>query len=304
MLKKKTIKDWIHAARLRTLPLSISGILVGGAMAFRSDGFNWFVFGLLLATTLLLQILSNFANDFGDFYHGTDNEQRVGPQRALQSGQISVSDMKRGIALVSLLALVSGLLMLYISLGHRNIKLFLFFVVLGLSAIAAALKYTIGHNPFGYKGLGDLMVFIFFGLVAVVGSYYLLAKSIDFRIWLPAVAIGFLSTGVLNINNMRDLENDRTSGKSTMIVKMGLQNGKWYHAFLILIAIASMVAFFIIIDHLSGLFWMVIPSALLIFHLYRVIKNKNLKELDPELKRLSLITLLLSVLTGVALLIK
>jgi 1,4-dihydroxy-2-naphthoate polyprenyltransferase len=298
------LHSWIHAARLRTLPLSISGIIVGAAMAFRFVGFNWLVFGLLLTTTLLLQILSNFANDFGDFYHGTDNEQRVGPQRALQSGQISVSDMKRGIALVSLLALISGLLMLYISLGHRNIKLFLFFVVLGLLAIAAALKYTIGHNPFGYRGLGDLMVFIFFGLVAVVGSYYLLAKSIDFRIWLPAVAIGFLSTGVLNINNMRDLENDRTSGKSTMIVKMGLQNGKRYHAFLVVLAIASMVTFFIIIDHLSGLFWMVIPSALLIFHLYRVIKNKNLKELDPELKRLSLITLLLSILTGVALLIK
>jgi 1,4-dihydroxy-2-naphthoate polyprenyltransferase len=298
---KNIFYAWIHAARLRTLPLSVSGILVGGALAFENELFSWSVFVLLLSTTLLLQILSNFANDYGDFLHGTDNDQRVGPIRAVQSGQITSAEMKNGIILVSLLALFSGLTLLYLSLGYQNIKLFILFTSIGLLAILAALKYTIGNNPFGYKGMGDLMVFIFFGLVAVIGSYFLLVGQICKEIWLPAATIGFLSTGVLNINNMRDVENDRISGKSTLIARMGSKNGKFYHTFLIVAAILCLVVYLIIIHVWVGFLWILIPVFLLFLHIVRVIKITKPDELDPELKRLSIITLLMSVLFGAAL---
>ena len=155
------IKSWIEAARLRTLPLSVSGIIAGCGMAFADNSINWLLFALLLATTILLQILGNFANDLGDFQHGTDNENRVGPKRTLQGGGLTVGQMKRGIVLMIVLSLAVGMTMLCVSFGISTG--FWIFVAIGVAAIVAAIRYTMGRNPFGYRGLGDLMVLIFFG---------------------------------------------------------------------------------------------------------------------------------------------
>jgi 1,4-dihydroxy-2-naphthoate octaprenyltransferase len=206
--------------------------------------------------------------------------------------------MKKGILITSLMALFSGLWLLYLSVGKGNLLLFVFFVLLGLASILAALKYTIGHNPFGYKGLGDLMVFIFFGMVSVTGSFFLLSKSFNLNVLLPAASIGFLSTGVLNINNLRDVENDRISGKNTLVVKMGGKTGRLYHLFLINAGILSMVAYLIIINKYLGTLLLIIPVVLLYFHSKKIALNKVPKALDPELKRLALITLLISIITA------
>lgn len=290
---------WVSAARLRTLPLSISGILVGSSIAVAQDEFNAVIFTLALATTLGLQILSNFANDYGDFVKGTDNEERVGPQRALQSGMITRDEMFWGMIGTAVITFLFALALIFVAFGLKNTFYAIFFLLLGIAAIAAAIKYTVGESAYGYRGMGDIFVFLFFGVVGVYGCYFLYSLDWDWKVLLPAFTIGLLSAGVLNLNNMRDRAADQRAGKHTLAVKMGAENAKKYHYFLILAAFASIILFsaltFTGIDDLLYLLAF-IP---LLMHLKRVMENKIPEQLDPELKKLALSTFLLAVLFAV-----
>lgn len=293
------MKKWIQAARLRTLPLSVSGIIIGSSYAYFQGFENWNIVVLALFTTLGFQVLSNFANDYGDGVKGTDNENRVGPQRAIQSGVISVKQMKTAIIITALLSLVAAVLLIYVSFGKENFGYSLLFFVLGIASIAAAIKYTVGKGAYGYSGFGDVFVFIFFGLVSVLGSNFLFTKQFDPYLILPAVAIGLLSVAVLNLNNMRDIENDRNSGKNTLVVKMGLKNAKYYHNSLIAIAIVCMMCFAIFTK--TSIFPILLVNFILIRHLKVVHKAQNYKDFDPELKKVALGTFALSLLLSLTL---
>ncbi|MFD2516321.1 1,4-dihydroxy-2-naphthoate octaprenyltransferase [Salinimicrobium flavum] len=292
------IETWVSAARLRTLPLSISGILVGSSIAVAREEFHSVIFSLALATTLGLQILSNFANDYGDFVKGTDNDERVGPQRTLQSGLITKTEMFWGMIGTAIVTFLFAIALIYIAFGSKNIFYALLFLILGIAAIAAAVKYTIGDSAYGYRGLGDVFVFIFFGVVGVYGCYFLYSLQWDWEVMLPAFTIGFLSAGVLNLNNMRDRVADQRAGKNTLVVKMGAEKAKNYHYILIISAVAAIVLYSALtFEGIDDLLYFVafIP---LLFHLKRVMENERPEELDPELKKLALSTFLLAVLFG------
>lgn len=295
------IGSWVSAARLRTLPLSVSGIIVGTTIAAQQGYFNIVIFSLALGTTLGLQILSNFANDYGDGIKGTDNEDRVGPARALQSGLIGRKEMKQGIVVTAAATLVLALLLIYTAFGGENFLYAIIFFFLGLGAIAAAIKYTVGSNAYGYRGMGDIFVFIFFGLVAVFGSYFLYAMQFDLTVFLPAAAIGFLSAGVLNLNNMRDRASDQKAGKNTLVVILGEEKAKNYHYFLIIGAVLFMVIYSVLTANEWNDILYTIAFIPLFLHLKRVVQNDNPMLLDPELKILALTTFFLSVLFGVGL---
>jgi len=299
------MKHWIQAARLRTLPLSVSGIIVGSmyALAHPTDKiltptevFNWKIFGFAILTTLGLQVLSNFANDYGDGIKGTDNKDRVGPQRAIQSGVISPQAMKRAIIITSVLTLCSAIILIFYAFRYTNLGLSLFYLILGILAIASAIRYTVGNTAYGYRGYGDVFVFIFFGLVSTLGVNFLYSKQLDFDLFLPAIAIGLLSVAVLNLNNMRDEESDRKVNKNTLVVKIGGANAKKYHYFLVIIAMVLVLVFAIIDDFHFDQYLFVVAYIPLIKHLVTVYKNDNPKALDPELKKVALSTFALSVL--------
>jgi 1,4-dihydroxy-2-naphthoate octaprenyltransferase len=299
------MKHWIEAARLRTLPLSVSGIIVGSMYALAhptateltpSDVFDWKIFGFAMLTTLGLQILSNFANDYGDGVKGTDNENRVGPKRAIQSGVISAPVMKRAIIITSVLTLLSAILLIYYAFGKTNIFYSLFFLILGILAIISAIRYTIGNTAYGYRGYGDLFVFVFFGLVSTLGVNFLYSKELDAFLFLPAMAIGLLSVGVLNLNNMRDEESDKKSNKNTIVVKIGGAKAKVYHYFLIISSMVLVLLFAVLEDFNFDQYIFLFAYIPLIKHLSAVYKNENSKELDPELKKVALSTFVLSVL--------
>ncbi len=295
------MKHWIEAARVRTLPLSVSGIIVGSFYAMSQAMFNWKIVIFSLLTTLGLQILSNFANDYGDGVKGTDNEDRVGPKRAIQSGVISPKQMKIAIKITSLITLVFALLLIYFSFKESYLLYSLFFLVLGILAIASAIRYTVGKGAYGYKGYGDIFVFVFFGLVSTFGVYFMFSKEIDWLLLLPATAIGFLSVGVLNLNNMRDEESDRKAGKNTIVVKIGGSNAKKYHYFLVISAMLLMLVFAYLNEFHIDQYIFVVAYFPLTSHLMTVYKNKTPKLLDPELKKLAISTFLLSVLLALAL---
>ncbi|PIF62711.1 1,4-dihydroxy-2-naphthoate octaprenyltransferase [Flavobacterium sp. 11] len=299
------MKHWIEAARLRTLPLSVSGIIVGSmyALAHPTDDiltptevFNWRLFGFAILTTLGLQILSNFANDYGDGMKGTDNEDRVGPKRAIQSGVITPQAMKRAIIITSALTLLSAMLLIYYAFRDTNLWFSLFYLVLGILSIISAIRYTVGNTAYGYRGFGDVFVFVFFGLVSTLGVNFLYSKQLDFELVLPAIAIGLLSVGVLNLNNMRDEASDRKSNKNTIVVKIGGAKAKIYHYFLIATAMVMVLIFAIVDDFHFDQYLFLLAYIPLTKHLITVYKNQNPKELDPELKKLALSTFALSVL--------
>jgi 1,4-dihydroxy-2-naphthoate octaprenyltransferase len=295
------MKPWLSAFRLRTLPLAISSILVGSALAYHHGALRWPVFALALLTAVLLQVLSNLANDLGDHQHGTDNAQRIGPQRAVQSGAISPYAMKRAMIICGVLAFISGCALITIAFGLTITTLA--FLLVGLLAIAAAVKYTFGKNPYGYAGLGDVSVLVFFGPVGVVGTYYLHAHAIGPEVLAPAVSFGLLSVGVLNVNNMRDIVNDAASGKRTIPVRIGSANARRYHAALLLLAGFLLLAF--TVNHQRSSFqWLwVAPYTLVALHLRRVALTPVPAALDPELKRLALATFLTSIVFSLGLII-
>ena len=269
---------------------------MGTALGSMYSQFRWDIFVFALLTTVGFQITSNFANDYGDGVKGTDNENRVGPKRALQSGQLSRNELKMGIIISIAICILFTVALLYFSFGTKNLLFTIIFGALGILSIWAAIKYTVGSSAYGYKGLGDLFVFLFFGLLGVMGSMFLYTKAFYTVTIFPAVAIGLLSTGVLNLNNLRDYESDKKSSKNTLIVKMGIKNGKIYHVFLIIISFISMLAFtYIHYDNWKNTIHLVafVP---IFMHLNKMWKLKNTVLLDPELKKLALSTFLLSIL--------
>lgn len=287
--------DWIGAFRLRTLPLSISGILVGSFIALYYNFWNPVVFTLALSTTLLFQILSNLANDLGDSLKGADNENRIGPMRSVQSGKISKSSMRNAVIITSVLSFISAGFLIYF--GTRNLSPQTIYVYIGLAiaSVFAAITYTIGKKAYGYNGFGDLFVFVFFGLVSVIGVYPLFADSIHWLLLLPAVTIGLLSTAVLNLNNMRDRENDSKVGKRTLVVKLGSDKAKVYHFILVTGAFVSWIIFLTITKNWIG-FISLLPGILFAKHLVFVAKNKVPRELDSQLKTVALGTFFISLL--------
>jgi len=295
------MKHWVEAARVRTLPLSVSGIIVGSFYAMSQGMFNWNIVVFALLTTLGLQILSNFANDYGDGVKGTDNEDRVGPKRAIQSGLITPQAMKKAMVITSLITLTFAVLLIYFAFKESYLLYSFFFLILGILAIASAIRYTVGKGAYGYRGFGDLFVFVFFGLVSAFGVYFMFSKTIDWLLLLPATAIGFLSVGVLNLNNMRDEESDKKSGKNTIVVKMGGAAAKKYHYFLVISAMVLVLLFAFLNDFHFDQYIFVVAYFPLISHLITVYKNRNPKLLDPELKKLAISTFLLSVLLALCL---
>lgn len=300
------MKHWIQAARLRTLPLSVSGILVGSFYAMSQAMFNWKIVIFALITTLGFQILSNFANDYGDGIKGTDNDDRVGPKRAIQSGVITPKAMKNAMIITSILTLISALLLIYCAFKGAYLYYSIFFFMLGLLAIASAIRYTVGNTAYGYRGYGDVFVFLFFGWVSTLGVYFMYAKQMDWLLVLPATAIGFLSVGVLNLNNMRDESSDKQSNKNTLVVKKGGAWAKKYHFFLVMSAMILVVVFAFINDMKDEVFnfdqyIFVVAYFPLTSHLMTVKNNKNPQSLDPELKKLAISTFLLSLLLSLAL---
>ncbi|MEK8179599.1 1,4-dihydroxy-2-naphthoate polyprenyltransferase [Flavobacterium buctense] len=295
------MKHWVEAARVRTLPLSVSGIIVGSFYAMSQGMFNWNIVIFALLTTLGLQILSNFANDYGDGVKGTDNEDRVGPKRAIQSGLITPQAMKKAMVITALITLTFAVLLIYFAFKESYLLYSFVFLILGILAIASAIRYTVGKGAYGYRGFGDLFVFIFFGLVSAFGVYFMFSKTIDWLLLLPATAIGFLSVGVLNLNNMRDEESDRKAGKNTIVVKMGGAAAKKYHFFLVISAMILVLVFAFLNDFHFDQYIFVVAYFPLISHLITVYKNQNPKLLDPELKKLAISTFLLSVLLALCL---
>lgn len=285
--------------RLRTLPLAVSGILMGSSLALlRVSEVNSLITLLALLTAVFLQVLSNLANDYGDFMKGTDNEKRLGNMRALQSGNISPAAMKRMIVLFVLLCLVSGIALLYVSAAGQTDPAFILFLLLGLTAIAAAIKYTVGKGAYGYSGWGDVFVFLFFGPVAVLGVYILHSGfrwswHLDRYAILPAITVGLLSAGVLNTNNIRDIDNDRASGKNTLVVKMGLDRARMYHLLLIGVAFACMTLFLF----LRNLHWIQYLGLLAFYPAFSQARSVRKTQPSPVfnayLRQLSLGTLLI-----------
>lgn len=288
------MKHWIKAFRLRTLPLSVSTILFGTGTALITHSFQINLFLLTVATTVFLQILSNLANDYGDFVKGTDNQNRLGEIRALQSGNVTLKQMKTAIIFFSLLSFVCGILLIFNAFGFQNWKQITLFILLGITAIWAAINYTSGKTAYGYKAMGDLFVFLFFGIVGVVGTNFLFTKEIQFFTLFPAISVGLLSVAVLNLNNMRDIENDSKSNKITIPVLIGLKKSKWYHTFLIVTSFISLFIYFLLIENLFLLISL-IPFIFLAVIQLKIMKNEG-KELDPFLKSTALTTFILSVL--------
>ena len=297
------IKPWIHAARLRTLPLALSGSILGSFLAAADGVFRWKIFLLAALTSLLLQVLSNLANDYGDFTKGTDNHERIGPDRMVSTGAISPRQMIVAIIALSLLALASGIFLIINGFPNGNILLRLIYLLLGLAAIGAAINYTVGNNPYGYSGFGDLFVFLFFGLIAVAGTYFLHGQILRWEVFLPATSLGLLSAGVLNLNNLRDERSDILTQKHTIVVKMGGEWGKIYHAALIILAVlAASLYVALVYKNITQLLF-VVSVPLLVRNMVVVLRNKIPSDLNIELRNLSLSTLFFSITFGIGLII-
>jgi len=291
---------WVDAARPRTLPLAIGSILLGNFLAYAQGKFNLTIAVLATLTTLLLQILSNFANDLGDFSNGVDNQDRKVALRAVQTGKISQQEMKAAVILTAAFAFLSGLVLLYLGLKDASMEVWGTFLGLGVAAIAAAVAYTVGKRPYGYMGLGDISVFLFFGLIGTLGTYYLQTYTLNIAIFLPAAGCGFLSVAVLNLNNLRDIDNDIKTGKFSIPVRIGKTFGFYYQKALYLIAIACFYAYPFVAGIKMG-----INQQLLIVGVYPLIQlsrelhaGMNSEQIDPYLKKTALRTLFLILVCG------
>ncbi len=290
------LKAWVSAARLRTLPLSISGIITAAAAAAHVGQYTSIIFWLAIATTLGFQVLSNFANDYGDGVKGTDNDDRVGPARALQSGLLTERELKRGMIFTAIITLLLASMLIFVAFGNNNFVLSLLFFNLGIAAIIAAVKYTVGKSAYGYRAMGDVFVFIFFGLVGVLGCYFLFTQTVTDYILLPAITIGLLSVAVLNLNNMRDRLTDVKVNKNTLAVILGESKVKSYHTALILGGFTSAVVYFFLQSKGLYSFLPLIAFIPLFMNIIKVYKTDIPKNLDPELKKVALSTFLFSIL--------
>ena len=292
-------KSWIAAARPRTLPLALASIILGSFLAAASAGrFSWQIALLAALTTIFLQILSNFANDYGDAVSGKDTELRVGPRRAVATGDISKEAMLRGIVITAVLSFGSGIGLLVVAFYQAEPTLFWIFLVLGLLSIAAAVGYTNGKRPYGYAGFGDIAVLIFFGWVGVLGTYFLQTLSFSPLLLLPATSVGLFATGVLNINNIRDIETDTMTGKRSIPARIGRQLAVRYHWSLLIAGMACALAY----SFLTNAGWInylyVLSFPLFVLNGRAVATHKQAAELNPRLGQLALTTLLFVILFG------
>lgn len=311
------MRNYIKAARLRTLPLSVSGIIVGASIGFtellknsaienlqmttsNSNLLQSSIFWLAILTTIGFQVLSNFANDYGDGIKGTD-DNRKGETRMVSSGAISPNQMKRAIVVTSIISILTAILLIYEAFGEESFGYSMLFLFLGLASIVAAIKYTVGEFSYGYSGFGDLFVFLFFGLLAVVGTYFLYVKQLTYFVFFPAFTIGLLSTAVLNLNNMRDRVSDKNSGKNTLVVKIGPEFAKYYHYYLI--ASSFLFTFLYSVMNYSSFyqFLFMVAYVPLIKHVLFVMNNKEEAKLDGELKKVALSTFFFAILFSVGL---
>lgn len=293
------LKHWLKAARLRTLPLSLSGIILGSFLAIYKQAFRWEVCVLALLTTIAFQVLSNFANDYGDGVKGTDNENRIGPERALQSGKITPKQMLNAIYMNVVVALILAIGLIYVSFGNEHFLLSLLFFFLCLASIGAAMKYTMGKNAYGYSGLGDVFVFVFFGLLSVMGSEFLYTQQFDLMSILPAISIGLFSVAVLNLNNMRDRASDILANKNTLVVKIGTEKAKKYHYVVLLVGMLSAILYSGLIVQ-EGIQLIYLISFIPLFKNIQTVRNtKKAVLLDGELKKVALTTFVFSILYGI-----
>lgn len=298
-----TVTAWIQSFRLHTLPLALSTIIMGSFLAASQHHFSWAVFFWAALTTLFLQTVSNLANDYGDAEKGVDNEHRIGPKRGMQAGHISRTQMRYAILIFILLSLLSGIMLIMEGTRGLNMSNGVILFVLGLCAIAAAVKYTVGKNPYGYMGLGDFFVFLFFGLVGVLGTYFLHTHRLGFLEFLPAISMGCFSAGVLNLNNLRDRDNDAAHGKRTLVVQLGLRRAKVYHAVLLSAGMLAAIAYSVFTPAPVWKWIYLFSFTGIMGSIRAVMHNERPEALYPELKRLSLSTLLFSILFGLGLVI-
>ncbi|MBE2894581.1 1,4-dihydroxy-2-naphthoate polyprenyltransferase [Spirabiliibacterium falconis] len=296
-MKKSQIAVWLSTARPKTLPLALASILTGTALGYADGHFNGAILFWSVMTALLLQVLSNFANDYGDHQKGSDTADRIGPLRGIQQGLINASQLKWGLITVAILACLSGLTLIIVAC--RTWQDLLAFVALGALAVLASITYTVGKKPYGYIGLGDISVLTFFGWIGVGGTYYLQTHYfIGPPIFLAATATGLLATAVLNINNLRDIEQDKLAGKNTLAVRLEMKNAKRYHAVLVMGALAIYVylgLFYALALGMSMLLCL-LASPLLLRHLRSVFRAKASEQLRPMLAQMSLLALLTNVL--------
>ncbi|HMU07268.1 MAG TPA: 1,4-dihydroxy-2-naphthoate octaprenyltransferase [Kaistella sp.] len=298
--------DWIKAARLRTLPLSMSGIIMGSFIArwriLENGGtWDWKIFAMAILVTLLYQILSNFANDYGDGIKGTDKLRgNEAEQRAVASGKISAKQMRNAVILFAILSLIATVALLYLAFYPDFMKEFWTFVGLGIACILAAIGYTVGKKPYGYLGLGDIFVFVFFGLVSVCGSYFLFTKTFDWDILIPATAVGMLSTAVLNLNNMRDIESDKLSGKKTLALRLGFKYAMVYEIVLLMLPLILILTFLGVNGFIKDGKYYPFIVMILLFPMTalrrKIMAVKEPSELDPFLKQVGILTLMMAVL--------
>jgi 1,4-dihydroxy-2-naphthoate octaprenyltransferase len=298
-----TLTVWLSAMRLRTLWLAISGAICGAALAFSCDGahFSWSIALLALLTAVSLQILANLANDLGDFKKGTDSPQRIGPARALQSGAVTLHRMYIAIALAVLASGFFGILLIVSAWSQIGWQFVLLFLVLGVTAVVAAVAYTVGKRAYGYMGLGDLFAFLFFGPVAVAGSYFLQTGNFSAVILFPAAGIGFFTVNVLNVNNMRDIENDAMAGKRTLAVRLGFSKARIYHALVTLAGVICFITYSLVVAA-GWLQWLYVVGLLPFLSIaIRLMRIKDKTLLDPYLKYTSISVFVLSILfaTGI-----
>ena len=302
-MTNEKLKMWWETARPKTLPLALASIFTGSALGYWANpqGFSGLVMALCLLTTILLQVLSNFANDYGDHQKGSDTEERIGPLRGIQKGAISAKELKWGLILMVVASFLSGSFL--IGIAYENLSDLFAFAGLGILAIVAAITYTVGAKPYGYMGLGDISVLVFFGLLGVGGTYYLQTHSIDSHIILPAIGSGLLASAVLNINNLRDIEQDAKAGKNTLAVRLGEYKGRVYHCILLSVAALCYLAFAVATDISWTNYLFVLAMPLLAKHAIFVYHSQQPSELRPMLAQMSMISLLINILFSLGLLI-
>ncbi|MBX2843026.1 MAG: 1,4-dihydroxy-2-naphthoate polyprenyltransferase [Flammeovirgaceae bacterium] len=293
------IKYWIEAFRLRTLPLAIACIGMGSFLAASQNEFRWEVFLLSALTTIFLQVLSNLANDYGDSKHGADSAEREGPTRAVQSGKITSKAMKNAMFIFAILSFISGLSLIWVSFDQENLIIILIFLILGILAIGAAITYTAGPSPYGYAGLGDISVMVFFGWLGVLGTFYLHTSAWNWINLLPATSCGLFATAVLNVNNIRDIPSDKIAGKMSIPVRIGREKARIYHWLLLGFGLV-LSTIYVFLNFQSGwqlLFLLALP--LLLKNGKAVSKYEKSSDLDPYLKQMALTTLVFVVTFGI-----
>ena len=294
MNKNSTFAIWFSTARPKTLPLALASIIIGSALAYWAGKFDLITTLLAFITTILLQVLSNFANDYGDHVKGSDTAERIGPLRAIQHGAITGEQLKMAVIILSVLSFISGAALSFYA--YEGIEDLLVFLGLGVISIVAAITYTVGKKAYGYLGLGDLFVLIFFGFVAVIGVFYLQAHSLPLMIFIPAFGCGLLSVAVLNINNLRDINQDRKAGKNTLIVRIGSKNGRIYHAILLALSVVSYLIFAILnFEHWYNYFFL-LAVPLLVKHGLFVYRHQDPIELRPILGQMAGLALITNLL--------